>query len=290
MGTVIISKGSDFSNLGLGSIDFELENADAISEKYFERAISLSYSEKVAVDDFVKKLKEKSYFSKLTHIYPFLGGNADSNKVDLLNAENSENDITFTSQDSNHVKKGFISYGDNYGELPVEVPTNINDLITTGFSMFVSIEYKRSFDTTPIYAMRYSAPNETSKYIFSILCQKTSVGCMLNGTNSFTSNGSVTIDKYPTTLGFSFEIEGSYKYVNNVSYGNTKRAIISNDLGTAPSGTKINTGTETETLIKTIVIGKSLTSDELLDLETLVSGLNEILGRTWDSNDMQPIW
>ena len=66
---------------------------------------SLSGAEETAIQDFYVGLKADGIYSKLYTMYPFIGGVANSNKINALNP--GTNDLTFTGTWTHSVSGSF---------------------------------------------------------------------------------------------------------------------------------------------------------------------------------------
>lgn len=87
------------------------ESGDADANAYISAVKtaggSLSGAEETAIQDFYVGLKDDGIYSKLYTLYPFLGGVADSNKINALNP--GTNDLTFNGTWTHSVSGSFAA-------------------------------------------------------------------------------------------------------------------------------------------------------------------------------------
>jgi hypothetical protein len=71
---------------------------DADAQKFFDSSAISDTSQRSAINDFVKELKDSSLWTKFMAIYPMLGGSANTNKWNLKDPRNSDDAyrLTFT--------------------------------------------------------------------------------------------------------------------------------------------------------------------------------------------------
>lgn len=91
---------------------------------------SLSSAEETAIDTFFVDLKSSGVYSKLYALYPFLGGVADSNKINAINPGN--NDLAFNGTWTHNVTGSYCAKSDaNYADTELNISTDITDAATS---------------------------------------------------------------------------------------------------------------------------------------------------------------
>lgn len=91
---------------------------------------TLSGAEETAIQTFFTDLKTAGVYSKLYTLYPFLGGVADSNKINAVNP--GSNDLAFNGTWSHSATGSYCAQDNaNYADTELNISTDITDASTS---------------------------------------------------------------------------------------------------------------------------------------------------------------
>ncbi|MEP6951582.1 MAG: hypothetical protein ABI863_19985 [Ginsengibacter sp.] len=244
-------------------------NYDADAQKFFDSSGITDFTQKFAINNFVKQLKDSSLWAKFVAVYPMAGGTESSTKWNLKDPENS--DAAFRLTFNGHPV--FAGTGVLFPTIADYADTHLTDSSIGGYNNAAISYYSRTQNTISGYDMGctdgaipynelslYANANNNSEWFGfsqSILSPNTTGLFML-------SSSATNVTRYRN--GAAVSSKGS---APNNSYTNLTILIGKSRVTTYPGKKECALAT----------IGNGLTDEQALTFYNIVQNFETTLGR-----------